>query len=70
VDEFSTSGLLPSLLVTSATGICFFEGGRPHAVTGLLLTLFVPLLALLLFLEEVPKMSVTFFMNDSIVMPI
>jgi hypothetical protein len=70
VDELSTSALLPALLVTSATDICFLEGGRPHTVAGLLVTLFVPLLALLLFLEEAPKMNIKMFLNESTIMPI
>jgi hypothetical protein len=56
VDELSTSGLLPGLLVTSDT--CLPIGGCPHVVTGLLVTLFVPLLALLLSLEETPKINI------------
>jgi hypothetical protein len=58
VDELSTSGLLPGLLVTSATDICLPTGGCPHVVTGLLVTLFVPLLELLLFLEETPEINI------------
>jgi hypothetical protein len=55
VDELSTSGVLPALLATSATDVCFLVFGHPCVVAGLLETLLVPLLALLSFLEESPK---------------
>lgn len=55
-DELSTSGVLPALLVTSATDACFLVFVRPCVVTGLLETVLVPLLALLSFLEESPKL--------------
>jgi hypothetical protein len=56
VDELSTSGVLPALLAISATDVSFLALGRPCAVSGLLETLLVPLLALLSFLEESPKL--------------
>jgi hypothetical protein len=61
VDELSTSGLMAAPLVTSTADICFLAGGCPYAVAGLLVTLFVPLLALLLFLEEAPKTNIKMF---------
>jgi hypothetical protein len=56
VDELSTSGVLPALPAISATDVSFLALGRPCAVSGLLETLLVPLLALLSFLEESPKL--------------
>ena len=56
VDELSTSGVLPALLPISATDVSFVELGCPCVVSGLLETLLVPLLALLSFLEQSPKL--------------